>query len=126
MSRAAVHLPGAVVRAAAVGTPAVREIRFGPAKFEGLLSRGWQHGPIGADRLWSLLLRPVGDKRYMVVDLEPGLEAGAVALSPYQAIRAVWLSATGEGPDFASHALPLSELDAVTASVILRDLEEGT
>jgi hypothetical protein len=111
---------------AAIGTHVAGEVRFSPSRVEALASRGWQRGPVGPGRLWSRLLRPVGaDGRCVVVELEPGLEAGADALSKYQAITAVWLSATGEDPDFDSHALPLSALDPVFASVVLRDLEEG-
>jgi hypothetical protein len=106
------------------GTPVVYEIRLVPTKLEELVSRGWQRGPIGADRLWSRLLRPVGDGKWMVMELVPGLEAGAVALSAYQAVTAVWLSATGDEPDFERHALPLAALDALSASAVLRDLEE--
>ena len=105
-------------------TRAVHEVRFGPMKFEALVSRGWQRGPVGADRLWSRLLRPVGDGIWVVMELLPGLEAGAAQVSAYQAITAVWLSATGDDPDFERHALPLARLDAVTASVVLRDQAE--
>ncbi|WP_194909459.1 DUF4132 domain-containing protein [Catenulispora rubra] len=103
--------------------PAGYEVRFGPTKFELLATRGWHRGPI-ADRRWARLLRPVGDGKWVVMDLVPGLEAGAVALSPLQAITAVWLSATGNDPDIERHALPLAGLDALSASVVLRDLEE--
>ena len=111
--------PGAVT-----GAPVGGELRVSPIKVETMVSRGWRRGPIGAGRLWSRLLRPVGGGRHVIVELEPGLEAGAGALSSYQAITAVWLSSTGDDPDFESHALTLSELDAVSASVVLRDLEE--
>jgi len=104
------------------GFPSV--IRFGPARFEAMVARGWRRGPIGSDRMWCRLIRPVGEGCHVIVELTPGLEAGAGALSPYQAITAVWLSATGDEPDFETHALPLSALDDVAASVILRDLEE--
>ncbi len=43
--------------------------------------------------------------------------------SPYQAISAVWVSTTGDHPEFEKHALPWSELDPATVSRILRDLE---
>lgn len=109
---------------AAAGLPPVGEIRFGPARFEAMVARGWRRGPIGSDRMWCRLIRPVGAGRHVIVELRPGLEAGAGALSPAQAITAVWLSTTGDEPDFETHALPLSALDDVAASVILRDLEE--
>ncbi|MEY9859559.1 hypothetical protein ABH935_005189 [Catenulispora sp. GAS73] len=106
------------------GNAAVYEVRFGPTKFEALAGRGWQRGPIGAERKWSRLLRPVGDGTWVVMDLVPGVEAGAVPLSPYQAITAVWLSTTGDEPDFERDALPLAGLDEGVAAVVLRDLEE--
>ncbi|MEY9887893.1 hypothetical protein ABIA31_001533 [Catenulispora sp. MAP5-51] len=120
------------------GSHALGVVRFGPARFDGMASRGWRRGPIGADRLWSRLLRPVGDGRCVVMELEPGLEAGAAAQSAYQAIKAVWLSATEDDPDYDRHALPwgrsplpersdpFGTLDSVTASEILRDLTEVT
>lgn len=109
---------------AGVGSPAPGEIHFGPARFEAMVARGWRRGPIGSDRMWCRLIRPVGEGRHVIVEITPGLEAGAGAMSPAQAITAVWLSATGDEPDFETHALPLSALDDVAASVILRDLEE--
>ncbi|MEY9930153.1 hypothetical protein ABH926_004795 [Catenulispora sp. GP43] len=120
------------------GSHGLGVVHFGPAKFDALASRGWRRGPIGADRLWSRLLRPVGEGRCVVMELEPGLAAGAAAQSSYQAIKAVWLSATEEDPDYDRHALPLGHrplpgrsdpfgtLDPVTASEILRDLTEVT
>ena len=110
---------------ALVGTPAFAEVGLPPSRFEAMASRDWQRGPIGPGRVWTRLLRPLGDGRHVIVDLEPGLEAGAPALSPYQAVVAVWLSATGDAPDFDRDALPLSALDAVFASSVLRDLEEA-
>jgi hypothetical protein len=115
-----------------VTTPSVitsytnRPTSFRAVQIVELESRGWERGPVGDGPIWTRLLRPVGDERYVIVDIEPGIEAGAPAQSPYQRITAVWLSLTGDGPDFARHALPLSELDAVSASEVLRDLEEAT
>jgi hypothetical protein len=103
-----------------------RSTSFRAVQFVGLESHGWERGPVGDGPLWSRLLRPVGDERYVILDIEPGIEAGAPAQSQYQSITAVWLSLTGEDPDFARHALPLSELDTVSASEVLRDLEEVT
>ncbi|MBS2536022.1 DUF4132 domain-containing protein [Catenulispora sp. NF23] len=106
------------------GSHELGEVRSLPMKFEDLAtSRGWRRGPIGEDRLWHRLLRPVGVGRHVVMELVPGLEAGAPMESPYQAISAVWVSAGGEHPEFEKHALPWSELDPAAVSRILRDLE---
>ncbi|GAA1969249.1 DUF4132 domain-containing protein [Catenulispora subtropica] len=93
------------------------------ARVAGLESRGWIRGPVGDGALWSAILRPVGDDRYMVAEFAPGIMAGAPAQSDYQRFTRTWLSVTGENPSFERHSLPLSELDAVTASVILHDLD---
>jgi hypothetical protein len=108
---------------ASATTRGAEQVRVTPAWLDQLVSRGWQPGPICADRLWSRLLRPVAGGRYVVVELVPGLEAGAAAQSDYQTVKAVWLSATDDDPEFETDALPLAELDRVSASVILRDLE---
>ncbi|MEZ0112270.1 hypothetical protein ABH920_006289 [Catenulispora sp. EB89] len=108
---------------AVADTAALYEMRFGATKFEALAARGWHRGPI-TDRKWSRLLRPAGDGTWLVMDLLPGIEAGAAALSPYQAVTAVWLSRTGDDPDFERHALPLAGLDEGFAAIVLRDLEE--
>ena len=46
--------------------------------------------------------------------------------SSYQRIEQVWLSVAGEHASFELHSVPLSDLGAVAASEILRDLSEVT
>ncbi|MEZ0106623.1 hypothetical protein ABH920_000604 [Catenulispora sp. EB89] len=94
-----------------------------------LQARGWQRGPLVAASLvygprWHRALRPVGGGRHVVMELAPGIDAGAAGHSERQFITAVWLSATGEEPDFDRDALPWSELDDATAAQVLRQLEE--
>jgi hypothetical protein len=107
---------------AGLSTPAVR--------IAGLEARGWIRGPVGDGALWTTILRPVGSAggtgadRFVIAEFKPGIMAGAPAQSDYQEITRAWLSVTGEHPDFDRHALPLSELDPVTASVVLHDLNE--
>ena len=93
-------------------------------RIAGLEARGWIRGPVGDGALWTTILRPAGDDRFVVAEFEPGILAGAPAQSDYQRFTRAWLSLTGEDPDFDRHALPLRELDRVTASVILHDLTE--
>ncbi|MBS2532547.1 DUF4132 domain-containing protein [Catenulispora sp. NF23] len=94
-----------------------------------LQSRGWQRGPLQAGSLadgprWRRTLRPVGGDRHVVLELEPGILAGAPGQSEHQYVTAVWLSGTGANPEFDRDALPWSELDEATAAQVLRELEE--
>ncbi|WP_194923079.1 DUF4132 domain-containing protein [Catenulispora pinisilvae] len=94
-----------------------------------LQSRGWQRGPLPTGSLadgarWRRTLRPVGGDRHVVLELEPGILAGAPGQSEPQYITAVWLSGTGEDSEFDRDALPWSELDDATAAQVLRELEE--
>ncbi|MBW8802409.1 MAG: DUF4132 domain-containing protein [Catenulisporales bacterium] len=95
-----------------------------PALIAGLEARGWFRGPIGDGPMWSSILRPVGDERFVVAEFSPGIWEGAVTQSAYQQFTRVWLSVVGEFPEFERHSVKLSELDVVTASEILRDLGE--
>ena len=89
--------------------------------------RGWYSGPMGDPPVWSRFLRPLGeDDRYMIVDISPGLKGAVAEGSGYQTIDRVWLSVAGEHASIDEHSVPLSELDAVRASEILRDLAEVT
>jgi hypothetical protein len=92
-----------------------------------LESRGWYSGPMGDPPMWSRFLRPLGeDDRYMIVDIFPGLKGAVAEGSGYQTIDRVWLSVAGEHASIELHSVPLSELDPVRASEILRDLAEVT
>ncbi|MFL6116138.1 MAG: DUF4132 domain-containing protein [Catenulispora sp.] len=95
-----------------------------PASIAGLEARGWIRGPIGDGPMWSSILRPVGDQWCVVAEFSPGIWAGAVTQSAHQQFTRIWLSVTGEFPEFERHSVGLSELDAVAASEILRDLGE--
>ena len=94
-----------------------------PVRIAALEARGWIRGPVGDHAVWSAILRPVGDDRYVVAEFEPGIMAGAPGQSDPQRFSRTWLSVTGDDPWFERHSLPLSGLDAVTASVILHDLD---
>jgi hypothetical protein len=63
--------------------------------------------------------------RAVVVDLEPGIPAGAVMGFPEQRLHAVWLNDEPRGGWFGKDGrLAFGSLDAVTASEIVRDLAE--
>lgn len=97
-----------------------------PGEILALEPRGWYSGPVGDPPVWSRFLRQLDDDRYMIVDISPGLRGGVAAGSGYQRIERVWLSVAGEHASFELHSVPLSDLGAVPASEILRDLAEVT
>ena len=104
-----------------------QKIVLDPDQIAALEPRGWSSGPVGDPPVWSRFLRPLGeDDRYMIVDISPGLKGGVAAGSGYQTIERVWLSVAGEHARIDVHSVPLSELDAVRACEILRDLTEVT
>lgn len=107
------------------------------ARFEGttvpfgsvlrLERRGWRRGPVNSDGGIECLVRPAGDRRFVVVTLETGLFVGYVSESGDQTLQAVWIG-TDPAPDVFSHENPgrerctFADLDPVTASEVLDDL----
>ena len=103
-----------------------QKVVLDPGEILALEPRGWYSGPVGDPPVWSRFLRQLDDDRYMIVDISPGLRGGVAAGSGYQRIERVWLSVAGEHASFELHSVPLSDLGAVPASEILRDLAEVT
>ena len=95
-----------------------------PAQVAALEPRGWHSGPVGDPPVWSRFLRPLGDDRYVILDISPGLSGGVAIGSGYQNVQRVWLSVAAEDASFELHSVPLSELGAAQASEILWDLAE--
>ncbi|MFA1550959.1 DUF4132 domain-containing protein [Actinomadura chokoriensis] len=99
------------------------KVPFG--KVLGLVRRGWERGEpqdAGGERWIS---RRAAAGRYVVIDLDPGISVGAVdATGDHQTLKYVWL-ATAPGDYWPRKGTPLTfgELDGVTASEILADLE---
>ncbi|KAB2382714.1 DUF4132 domain-containing protein [Actinomadura montaniterrae] len=97
----------------------------------GLERRGWHRGPVDSDGGIDCMVRPVADRRYVVVTLATGLYAGDVRASGDQTFEAVWIGAD-PAPEHFSHLSPeggpyrFGELDPVTASEVIADLEEAT
>ena len=93
----------------------------------GLTKRGWERGQpqdAGVERWFS---RKLADGRYLVIALEMGIAVGIVNEFPDQTFETVWLD-TQPGDHWPSRDYPLrfNDLDPVTVSELLADLEEVT
>ncbi len=93
-------------------------------KVLGLERRGWVRGETqdGGVQGWVYQIVPGG--RAVVVALDPGVYAGSAADSPDQTIGEIWLNSRPSGAWRRTGDLRFGELDAVTASELLRDLRE--
>ncbi|WP_431677179.1 DUF4132 domain-containing protein [Kitasatospora sp. KL5] len=93
----------------------------------GLTKRGWERGTpqdAGVERWFS---KRLGDGCYLVIQLDEGIAVGVLDLFPDQVFETVWLD-TAPGDYWSSRDYPLrfGDLDTVTASELLADLEEVT
>ncbi|WP_234337282.1 DUF4132 domain-containing protein [Kitasatospora phosalacinea] len=93
----------------------------------GLTKRGWERGApqdAGVERWFS---KRLGEGCHLVVQLEEGIAVGMVDEFPDQTFETVWLDSS-PGDHLPRHDYPLryGDLDAVTASELLADLEELT
>jgi hypothetical protein len=89
----------------------------------GLAHRGWERGTVEDAGVSGAMYKPVTGNRVLVLELDPGIIAGMATEWNEQKVTGVWLS---DGvPDWRPDRgyRPFSELDAVTASELLRDLE---
>ncbi|MFD8479449.1 DUF4132 domain-containing protein [Kitasatospora sp. NPDC059673] len=93
----------------------------------GMTKRGWQRGTpedAGVERWFH---KPLPNGRHLVIALEPGIWVGVVTEFPEQTLRTVWLDTRAH--DYwpgREHRERFAELDALTASELLADLEELT
>ncbi|MFF2626911.1 DUF4132 domain-containing protein [Kitasatospora griseola] len=93
----------------------------------GLTKRGWQRGTpedAGVERWFH---KPLPDGRHLVLDLDPGIYVGAVAEFAEQTFRVVFVDTRAY--DYRAsreYRERFADLDAVTASELLADLEELT
>jgi predicted DNA-binding WGR domain protein len=89
----------------------------------GLAHRGWERGDASSNGVSDLVHRPLPDGLVAVVELDPGIIAGAATEWAEQKVTEVWLS---DGPAVwkgAGSGVPFSRLDRIAASELLRDLE---
>ncbi len=96
-------------------------------KLLGLTKRGWERGVPQDAGVEDWFLRRLGEDRYLVIDLDPGIAVGAVDMLGDQTFEAVWLS---NSPDnywrSRESKLRFSGLDPIIASELLADLTEVT
>ncbi|MFI5497038.1 DUF4132 domain-containing protein [Actinoplanes sp. NPDC051859] len=94
-------------------------------KVIGLERRGWRReSPQDAGHQGSIEL-VLGPKLEVVISLDPGIAIGALDIFPEQKLDQIFLS-DGNGYWGKEHRLPLSRLDPVAVSEIIRDLTEIT
>ncbi len=96
-------------------------------KLLGLTKRGWQRGAPQDGGVEDWFLRRIGEDRYLVIDLDPGIAVGMVNEFGDQTFSALRLSGN---PDnhwrSRQENLPFSGIDPVVASELLADLTEVT
>ncbi|MFF4342477.1 DUF4132 domain-containing protein [Kitasatospora sp. NPDC001540] len=93
----------------------------------GLTKRGWERGEpqdAGVERWFS---KRLGEGCHLVIQLDEGIAVGVVDMFPDQTFETVWLDSS-PGDHWRSRDYPLryGDLDPVTASELLVDLEEVT
>ncbi|MGX4735850.1 DUF4132 domain-containing protein [Kitasatospora griseola] len=93
----------------------------------GLVKRGWQRNGASDNGVESSLSKSLPGGRWLSVTLDPGYSVPVTADSPEQTVQEVWLG-TRPGDCFPSAAQHhrFADLDAVTASELLADLEQLT
>lgn len=96
-------------------------------KLLGLTKRGWERGEpqdAGVERWFS---RRIDDRRYLVIELDPGIAVGMVEELGDQVFEAIWLdNSPGDHYPRRDYPLRFAGLDPVIASEILADLTEVT
>jgi Domain of unknown function (DUF4132) len=88
----------------------------------GLAHRGWERGEVMDAGVSHVMCKPAGTY-VIVLDLDPGIIAGMATEWNEQQVTGVWLSNGPSAWDSHKGDRPFSELDDVTASELLRDLE---
>ncbi|WP_141584607.1 DUF4132 domain-containing protein [Actinomadura sp. WMMA1423] len=92
-------------------------------KVLGLTSRGWERGAPQDAGIEPWISRGLPGGRYVVIDLDPGIGAGAVDALPEQTLRGVGVVDRREQVGYGGAATAsLAGLDPITVSEILADL----
>jgi hypothetical protein len=91
--------------------------------------RGWRRGGAYIDGgTIPHCFRPLPDGTYLILPLDPGINAGSLLDSGPQSLSAAWISASPDDYHHqpSHHAARLSRIDPVTMSEIIKDLTEAT
>ncbi|MFB7949669.1 DUF4132 domain-containing protein [Kitasatospora phosalacinea] len=89
--------------------------------------RGWSTDHPGGGEARRIAYKHLPDGRRLSVVLDPGLHPAPSDTHPEQTLREVWLGTRpGRYADRAGHRRPFAELDTVTTSELLAELEELT
>ncbi|MFF4341859.1 DUF4132 domain-containing protein, partial [Kitasatospora sp. NPDC001540] len=91
----------------------------------GMTKRGWQRGVPLDGGVEGWLHKPLPDGRHLVIEIQPGITVGHVNEFGDQTLEAVWLGTAPGGywPNSRERRERLGDLDPVTASELLVDLE---
>jgi predicted DNA-binding WGR domain protein len=99
----------------------VKGLKLPTGKVLGLEARGWRRGEPQDAGVVCWMEKPVGGTRVAMLDLDPGLYTGSLADSPEQVLGTVVVQ---HGDRWGRGAQePLSALDAIVFSELVRDLE---
>ncbi|MFE1316043.1 DUF4132 domain-containing protein [Kitasatospora phosalacinea] len=89
--------------------------------------RGWSTDHPGGGEARRVVYKHLPDGRRLSVVLDPGLHPAPSDTHPEQTLQEVWLGTRpGRYADRTGHRRPFAELDTVTASELLAELEELT
>ncbi|MGW4383490.1 DUF4132 domain-containing protein [Kitasatospora sp. NPDC004531] len=94
----------------------------------GLTKRGWQRNDVSDNGIERSLSRALPGDRWLSVTLDPGYDVGAVpGEAPEQTLQEVWLGTRpGDYYNPTAHHQRFADLDAVTVSELLTDLDRLT
>jgi hypothetical protein len=88
----------------------------------GLVNRGWERGGAADGGRVDEFTKSLGANLFTVASLDPGTIAGDLGIEPKQRISEINLYGTSEGWR-RGDPLPLSKLDPIMASELLRDID---
>lgn len=90
----------------------------------GMRGKVWERDDPAYSGVTLSIIRALGDSRSVVLDIEPGIVAGSPLEYPEQRVVELRLARTGHEDRTGSHPVPsFAELDPITISEILRDME---
>ncbi|GAA2641765.1 hypothetical protein GCM10010399_89510 [Dactylosporangium fulvum] len=95
-------------------------------KLLGLERRGWRREEPQDGGHQGYISKPVPGGFEVVVDLNPGIAIGSIDIFPEQVLQDIWVCGSQESRWHRQGQHRLGDLDPVTASEIIRELQEVT